>query len=107
MLTRAKATAASTPDTGVEDLYRELAGHRAAQARAALCAAPSRGAAFAQSAAALEDAAGALLLAAATGAGLDGTAAHELEAQADALVSAAARFEATADRARGIAREPS
>jgi hypothetical protein len=50
---------------------------------------------------------GALFLAAATGAGPDGTAAHELEAQADALVSAAAHFEATADRARGIAREPS
>ena len=104
---RAKATAASTPDTGVEDLYRELAGHRAAQARAALCAAPSRGAAFAQSAAALEDAAGALFLAAATGADPDGTAAHDLEAQADALVSAAAHFEAMADRARGSAREPS
>jgi hypothetical protein len=107
MLTRAKGTAASTPDTGVEDMYRELAGHRAAQARAALCAAPRRVAAFAQSAAALEDAAGALFLAAATGAGPDGTAAHELEAQGDALVSAAAHFEAAADRARGIAREPS
>jgi hypothetical protein len=107
MLMRVKGAAASPADACVHDLYRQLAARRAADARAALSAAPSRDAAFAQSAAALEDAAGALFLAAATGAGPDGTAAHELEAQADALVSAAAHFEAAADRARGIAREPS
>jgi hypothetical protein len=103
---RVKGTAASRADACVHDLYRELAALRAARARATLSAAPSRGAAFAQSAAALEDAAGALSHAVATGAAPDGTAAHELDAQADELISAAARFEAAADVARRAARTP-
>jgi hypothetical protein len=107
MLMRVKGTAASRADVCVHDLYRQLAACRAARARAALSAATSRDAALDQSAAALEDAAGALSYAAVTGAAPDGTAAHELDAQADELISAAARFEAAADAARRAARKPS
>jgi hypothetical protein len=105
MLTRVKGTAASTADTCVHDLYRELAARRAARARAALSAAPSSDVAFHQSAAALEDAAAALSHAATTGAAPEGTEAEELNERAAALISAAARFEAAGDAARRTARE--
>jgi len=107
MLMRAKGTAASRAGACVHDLYRELAAGRAARARAALSAAPSRDAVLDQSAAALEDAAGALSHAAVTGAAPVTTAGHELDAQADELISAAANFEAAADAARRAARKPS
>jgi len=88
------------PD-GVEELYRQLATHRAEQAHAALGALlgqPER--LFAQSASALEDAAGVLRHAAATYVPPDSPAAREMEANATGLVNVASRFEAAADLAR-------
>jgi hypothetical protein len=86
---------------GVEELYRQLATHRAEQAHAALGALlgePDR--LFAQSANALEDAAGVLRHAAATYVAADSPAAREMEAHAAGLVNVASRFEAAADLAR-------
>jgi len=88
------------PD-GVEELYRQLATHRAQQAHAALGALlgqPER--LFTQSASALEDAAGVLRHAAATYVQPDSPAAREMEAHAAGLVNVASRFEAAADLAR-------
>jgi hypothetical protein len=94
------ATGTSGPD-GVEELYRQLATHRAEQAHTALsglATQPDR--LFAQSAGALEDAAGVLRHAAATYVQPDSSAAREMEAHAAGLVSVASRFEAAADLAR-------
>jgi hypothetical protein len=93
-------TATGGPD-GVDELYRQLARHRAEQAHTALSGLlgrPDR--LFAQSATALEDAAGVLRHAAATYVRADSPAAHEMEAHAAGLVNVASRFEAAADLAR-------
>jgi len=94
------ATTAGGPD-GVEALYRQLAGHRAEQAHTALSSLlghPERP--FAQSANALEGAAGVLRHAAATYVAPDSPAAREMEAHVAGLVNVASRFEAAADLAR-------
>jgi hypothetical protein len=94
------ATSTGGPD-GVEELYWQLAAHRAEEALAALSgmvARPDR--LFAQSANALEDAAGVLRHAAATYVQPDSSAAREMEAHAAGLVNVASRFEAAADLAR-------
>jgi hypothetical protein len=88
------------PRFGLEDLYRELAGHRARDMRTALAGERDAERLFAQSAAALEDAAGVLHHAAATYTRPRGAAARELDAQAAGLEAAAARFEIAADITR-------
>ena len=94
------ATSGGGPD-GVEELYQQLASHRAEQVLAALSGLlghPER--LFAQSASALEGAAGVLRHAAATYVQPDSPAAREMEAHAVGLVNVASRFEAAADLAR-------
>jgi hypothetical protein len=81
----------------LEDLYRELAAHRAHDARTALAREPDRSRLFAQSAAALEEAAGVLHHAAAAGLS---KARRPLDAHAAGLEAAAARFELAADITR-------
>ena len=81
----------------LEDLYRELAAHRAHDARTALAGEPDRSRLFAQSAPALEEAAGVLHHAAAAGLG---KARRPLDEHAAGLEAAAARFELAADIAR-------
>ena len=85
-------------------LYEQLAAERAGRARAALAREPTAEGLFANSAAALEDAAGALLHAAVTFIALDGPLPGAFAEQAGALLVVAARFEEAADLTR--AREP-
>jgi hypothetical protein len=88
------------PRFGLEDLYRELAAHRARDMRAALAGECDAERLFAQSAAALEDAAGVLHHAAATYVSPDGGASRQLDLHAVGLEAAAARFEIAADITR-------
>ena len=81
----------------LEDLYRELAVDRARNARTALAGERDRTRLFAQSAAALEEAAGVLHHAAAAGLGKPRAA---LDEHAAGLEAAAARFELAADITR-------
>ena len=81
----------------LEDLYRELAAHRSRDARTALAGERDRSRLFAQSAAALEEAAGVLHHAAATGLRTTG---RRLDEHAAGLEAAAARFELAADITR-------
>jgi hypothetical protein len=82
---------------GLEDLYRELAAHRAGDMRTALAGERDPARLFAQSAAALEDAAGVLHHTAATYTRPRGAASRQLDAHAAGLEAAAARFEIAAD----------
>jgi|SRR5450432_3174050 hypothetical protein len=84
-------------------LYQQLAAERAGRAREAFAAGRTVEELFAQSAGALEDAAGALLHAA-TFIALDGPLPGLFAEQAGALLAVAARFEEAADLTR--AREP-
>ncbi len=84
----------------VEGLYQQLATQRAAPARAALARETAVERLFAQSAAALEEAAGTLLHAAATFIALDGPLPGLFAEQAGALLAVAARFEEAADLTR-------
>ena len=81
-------------------LYQQLARERAGRARAALARERTVERLFAQSAAALEDAAGALLHAATTFIALDGPLPGLFAEQAGALLAVAARFEEAADLTR-------
>ncbi len=93
----------SGPDAtprSVEGLYQQLAAQRAAHARDALARERTVERLIAQSALALEDAAGTLLHAAATFIALDGPLPGLLAEQAGALVAVAARFEEAADLTR-------
>ena len=85
------------PGLALEDLYRELAAHRARDARTALARERDRSRLFAQSAAALEEAAGVLRHAAAAGVRATG---RRLDEHAAGLEAAAARFELAADITR-------
>jgi DNA-binding response OmpR family regulator len=84
----------------VEGLYEQLAAERAGQARAALARERTVERLFAQSAVALEDAAGTLLHVAATFMALDGPLPGLFAEQAGALLAVAARFEEAADLTR-------
>ena len=84
----------------VEGLYQQLATQRAARARAALARETAVERLFAQSAAALEEAAGTLLHAATTFIALDGPLPGLFAEQAGALLAVAARFEEAADLTR-------
>ena len=84
----------------VEGLYEQLAAERAGRARAALARERSVEGLFAQSAVALEDAAGTLLHVAATFIPLDGLLPGLFAEQAGALLAVAARFEEAADLTR-------
>ena len=81
-------------------LYQQLATERAGLAREALARECTVEGLFANSAAALEDAAGALLHAAATFIALDGPLPGMFAEQAAALLAVAARFEEAADLTR-------
>jgi hypothetical protein len=81
-------------------LYQQLAGERAATARAALARERTVEGLFATSAAVLEDAAGALMHAASTFIGLEGRLPGLFAEQAGALLAVAARFEEAADLTR-------
>jgi hypothetical protein len=87
-----------TGELAVEDLYRDLAVNRARTARRALASEHDRTRLFAQSAAALEEAAAVLHHTAATGLGKPG---RSLDDHAAGLEAAAARFELAADITRG------
>jgi hypothetical protein len=84
----------------VVGLYQQLAVERAGVARAALARERTVERLFAHSAAALEEAAGALLHAAATFIALDGPLPGLFSEQAGALLAVAARFEEAADLSR-------
>jgi hypothetical protein len=84
----------------VEGLYQQLAAERAGRARAALAREATVERLFAQSAGALEDAAGALLHAAYTFIALEGPLPGLFAEQAGALLAVAARFEEAADLTR-------
>lgn len=88
----------------VVDLYQQLAAERADAARATLARERTAHRLFASSAAALEEAAGALLHAAYTFIALDGPLPGLFAEQAGALLAVAARFEEAADLIR--ARQP-
>jgi hypothetical protein len=96
-------TADATPWT-VDGLYQQLACERAARARAALAQVLTVQQLFAQSAAALEDAAGVLLHAATTFIALEGPLPGLFAEQAGALLAVAARFEEAADLTRSSGR---
>jgi hypothetical protein len=81
-------------------LYQQLAAERAAEARAALARETTVERLLAQSAVALEDAAGTLLHAAATFVALEGPLPGLFAEQAGALLAVAARFEEAADLTR-------
>ena len=81
-------------------LYQQLATERAGLARAALARERTVEGLFASSAAALEDAAGALLHAAYTFISLEGPLPGLFAEQAGALLAVAARFEEAADLTR-------
>ena len=89
----------STP-LSVVALYQQLAAERAGAARAALAQQGTAGTRFALSAAALEDAAGALLHAANAFIALPGPLPGLFAEQAGALLAVAARFEEAADLTR-------
>ena len=89
----------ATPHSVVA-LYQQLAAERAGAARAALARERTVEGLLAHSAAALEDAAGALLHAAATFIALDGPLPGLFAEQAGALLAVAARFEEAADVTR-------
>jgi hypothetical protein len=84
----------------VVGLYQQLAAERAARMSEALAAEPTVEELFAQSALALEDAAGTLLHAATTFMALDGPLPGLFAEQAGALLAVAARFEEAADLTR-------
>ena len=86
--------------TSVVALYQQLAAERAGAARASLASERTVDGLFAHSAAALEDAAGALLHAAATFIALEGPLPGLFAEQAGALLAVAARFEEAADLTR-------
>lgn len=90
--------------SGLEGLYRELAAHRAREMRSSLAEERDPERRFAQSAAALEDAAGVLHHLAASYTRPGGAASRELDAHAAGLEATAARFELAADITR--ARQP-
>ena len=85
----------------VEGLYEQLACQRAGRARAVLAQQLNTGRLFAESAAALEDAAGVLLHAATAFVSVEGPLLGLFAEQAGALLAVAARFEEAADLARG------
>jgi hypothetical protein len=84
----------------VAALYEQLAAERAGRALAALGTERTEERRLAQSAMALEDAAGTLLHAAATFISLDGPLPGLFAEQAGALLAVAARFEEAADLTR-------
>jgi hypothetical protein len=84
----------------VVGLYQQLAAERACRMREALAAEATVEELFAQSALALEDAAGTLLHAAYTFMALDGPLPGLFAEQAGALLAVAARFEEAADLTR-------
>jgi hypothetical protein len=93
----------SDPDASppsVVALYEQLAAERAARARAALARETTVERLFAQSAVALEDAAGTLLHAAHTFIAIEGPLPGLFAEQAGALLAVAARFEEAADLTR-------
>jgi hypothetical protein len=89
----------ATPSS-VEGLYEQLACRRAGHARALLAKQVSVERLFAESAAALEEAAGVLLHAATAFIAMDGALPGLLAEQAGALLAVAARFEEAADLSR-------
>jgi hypothetical protein len=89
----------ATPGSS-EGLYEQLACQRAGRARAVLARQVSSERLFAESAAALEDAAGVLLHAATAFISIDGPLPGLLAEQAGALLAVAARFEEAADLSR-------
>jgi hypothetical protein len=89
----------ATPGS-VEGLYEQLACQRAGQARSLLARQVSVERLFAESAATLEDAAGALLHAATAFGAIDGPLPGLFAEQAGALLAVAARFEEAADLSR-------
>jgi hypothetical protein len=91
---------ADTTPPSVVGLYQQLAAQRAGRARAALARETTVERLFAQSAVALEDAAGTLLHAAYTFIALDGPLPGLFAEQAGALLAVAARFEEAADLTR-------
>src|SRR5205823_11647527 len=92
--------AADRPPGSVEALYQQLACERAGRARATLAQQASVERLFAESAAALEDAAGALLHAATAFIAIEGPLPGLFAEQAGALLAVAARFEEAADLSR-------
>jgi hypothetical protein len=89
----------ATPGS-VEGLYEQLACQRAGRTRAVLARQVSVERLFAESAAALEDAAGALLHAATAFISIEGPLPGMFAEQAGALLAVAARFEEAADLSR-------
>jgi hypothetical protein len=89
----------ATP-ASVEGLYEQLACQRAGHARAVLARQVSVERLFAESAAALEDAAGVLLHAATAFVSTEGPLPGLFAQQAGALLAVAARFEEAADLSR-------
>ena len=89
----------ATPPS-VVGLYQQLAAERAGRARAALARERTGEGLFEHSAAALEEAAGALVHAAYTFIALDGPLPGLFAEQAGALLAVAARFEEAADLTR-------
>lgn len=89
----------ATPGS-VEGLYQQLACERASRARTALAHELMVERLFAQSAAALEDAAGVLLHAATAFTAIEGPLPGLFAEQAGALLAVAARFEEAADLSR-------
>ena len=89
----------ATPGS-VEGLYQQLAYQRAGRARAALAQQVNVERLFAESAAALEDAAAVLLHAATAFIAMDGPLPGVLYEQAGVLLALAARFEEAADLSR-------
>ena len=92
--------AAEAMPGSVGGLYEQLACERAGRTRAKLAREASVERLFADSAAALEEAAGALLHAAVTFIPLDGRLPELFAEQAGALLAVAARFEEAADLSR-------
>jgi len=92
-------SAGDTPGS-VEGLYEQLACQRAGGARAVLAQQLNIGRLFAESAAALEDAAGVLLHAATAFISIEGPLPGLFAEQAGALLAVAARFEEAADLSR-------
>jgi hypothetical protein len=94
----------ATPGS-VEALYQQLACERAGRARSRLAQERTVERLFAESAAALEDAAGVLLHAATTFIALEGPLPGLFAEQAGALLAVAARFEEAADLTRSSDRQ--
>ena len=99
MITRALGRRGGEAAVGIERLYLELAADRARRARVALERSDAE-CALAQSAAALEDAAGVLAHAAERYSAREGPLAGRLSARARELEAIAARFEGAADLTR-------